>query len=254
MLFAARAHSIKDIHFLARAGFELAEVDWLEPDVARSQMKELAALRDRTGIGYLAHGPKEGNPFTTEHHGPVLGPKVDRLIDLAGELGIPVYTQHLWLDARFVPPEILDAKVELLARWTERAQQAGVILCIENLSEHAAHFAPAFEQIPELRMTLDLGHGQILPPTSRSGSTVNASFELITQHAERIRHVHLHDNHGGERSRDDLHMPLGEGCVDFRGILRALYAAGYTGAFSFELGLAHVEEGRMLVRELWDRR
>ena len=104
MRFAARAHSLDDITFLAQAGFELAEIDWLEPDVARAQMGELAALRDRTGIGYLAHGPKEGNPFTTEHHGPVLGPKVDALIDLAGELGIPLYTQHLWLDARFVPP------------------------------------------------------------------------------------------------------------------------------------------------------
>ena len=254
MQFAARAHCLDDITFLAQAEFELAEIDLLEPDVVRSQMKELAALRDRTGIGYLAHGPKEGNPFTTEHHGPVLGPKVDQLIDLAGELGIPVYTQHLWLDARFMPPKILDAKVKLLARWTKRAQQAGVTLCIENLSEHAAHFAPAFEQIPALRMTLDLGHGQILPPTSPSGGTVNAAFELIAQHAERIRHVHLHDNHGGERSRDDLHLPLGEGCVDFCGILHVLHTAGYAGAFSLELGLEHVEHGRVLVRELWDKR
>jgi sugar phosphate isomerase/epimerase len=215
-------------------------------------MVELAALRDRTGIGYLAHGPKEGNPFTTEHHGPVLGPKVDQLIDLAGELGIPLYTQHLWLDARFVPPEILDAKVKLLARWTERARQAGVTLCIENLSEHASHFAPAFDRIPGLQMTLDLGHGQILPPTCPSGDTVNASFELLEQHAGRIRHVHLHDNHGGQRSRDDLHMPLGEGCIDFRGILAALRAAGYDGAFSFEVGLEHVEQGRALVRVLWE--
>jgi sugar phosphate isomerase/epimerase len=253
MHFAARAHSLADVEFLAQAGFELAELDWLEPDLVRPQMGELAALRDRTGIGYLAHGPKEGNPFTTEHHGPVLGPQVDQLLDLAGELGIPLYTQHLWLDARFVPPEILAAKIELLGRWTARARQAGVTLCIENLSEHAAHLAPAFDRIPDLRMTLDLGHGQILAPT-RSESAVNACFELIeayAQHRPRIRHVHLHDNHGGDRSRDDLHLPLGEGCIDFRGILGALHAAGYGGAFSFEIGLEHVERGRELVHEMW---
>jgi sugar phosphate isomerase/epimerase len=216
-------------------------------------MDELAALRARTGIGCLAHGPKEGNPFTTAHHGPVLAPKVDRLLDLAGEAGIPLYTQHLWLDARFVPPEIFDAKLALLARWAERARQAGVTLCIENLSEHAAHFAPAFERIPDLWLTLDLGHGQILAPT-QSGAPVNASYELIEQHVSRIRHVHLHDNQGGDSVRDDLHLPIGKGCVDFCGILSALRAAGYDGAFSFELGLEHVEQGRSLVREIWDTR
>lgn len=35
MLFAARAHSLDDVVSLAQAGFELAEIDWLEPDRAR---------------------------------------------------------------------------------------------------------------------------------------------------------------------------------------------------------------------------
>ena len=257
-MIAARAHSLGDVAFLAQAGFDLAEVDWLEPDQARAQMGELADLRARTGIGYLAHGPKEGNPFTTAHHGPVLEPKVNQLLALAGELGIPLYTQHLWLDARFVPPEVLEAKVELLARWTARARRAGVTLCIENLSEHAAHFAPAFERIPALQMTLDLGHGQILAPAVEGDpeARINACFELIAayaQHSSRIRHVHLHDNHGGDTARDDLHLPLGQGVVDFPGILRALRTAGYAGAFSLEVGLEHVEQGRAWVRELWNR-
>jgi sugar phosphate isomerase/epimerase len=241
---------------LAQVGFECAEIDWLEPAAVRCQMDELARLRDRAGIAYLAHGPKEGNPFTTDHHAAVLEPKVSQLLDLAGEMSIPLYTQHLWLDARFVPPDILAAKVELLARWTERAQQAGVTFCIENLSEHAAHFAPAFGQIPDLYLTLDIGHGQILAPVSRADSEarVNACFELIQAyafHEDRIRHVHLHDNHGGDRSRDDLHLPLGEGCVDFRGILHALRDVGYGGALCFEIGLEHVERGRKMVRRMW---
>ena len=258
MRFAARAHSLDDVRFLAQARFEAAEIDWLEPELARAQMGELAALRAQTGIAYLAHGPKEGDPFTTAHHGPLLGPQVEALLDLAGELGIPLYTQHLWLDARFVPPEILAAKVALLARWTERARQAGVTLCIENLSEHAAHFTPAFEQVPGLQMTLDLGHGQILAPTVQDDpapasqrARINAAFELIEHHGARIRHVHLHDNRGGDRVRDDLHLPLGKGNVDIPGILGALREAGYDGAFSFEVALEHVERGRELVREMW---
>jgi len=99
------------------------------------------------------------------------------------------------------------------------------VLCIENLSEHADHFAPAFRRLPELCMTLDLGHGEIL-------SRPNASFGFITHFPERMRHVHLHDNRGGSEVRDDLHLPVGAGCVDFTGILRELRTVGYDGGFS----------------------
>jgi sugar phosphate isomerase/epimerase len=250
MYFGARAYSLDDVEFLAEAGFEFAEIDWRDPDLVRPQMDELAMLRFKYDVDYLAHGPKEGNPFSTDHHATWLEPTVNRLLDLAGEMGIPIYTQHLWLDARFIKPEILAAKVELLGRWAERAQQAGVTLCIENLSEHADHFAPAFEQVPGLGLTLDLGHGQILAPED----TGNASFELIARFADRIRHVHLHDNQGGDRSKDDLHLPIGKGKVDFPGILRALHETGYDGGFSFEVKLEHVERGRELVREMWSAR
>ena len=194
--------------------------------------------------------PKRAIPFSTDHHATWLEPTVNQLLDLAGDVGIPLYTQHLWLDARFVKPDILAAKVELLARWDEHARQAGVTLCIENLSEHADHFAPAFEQIPGLGLTLDLGHGQILAPEDKG----NASFELIECFAERIWHVHLHDNLGGDRSKDDLHLPIGQGKVDFAGILHALRETGYDGGFSFEVKLEHVERGREIVRECGMRR
>jgi sugar phosphate isomerase/epimerase len=248
MYLGARAYSIEDVEFLAEAGYDFAEVDWQELDVVRAQMGELSVLRAQHGIDYLAHGPNEGDPFGTDHHATWLEPTVNRLLDMAGEMEIPLYTQHLWLDARFVSAEIVAAKIELLGRWTERAQRAGVTLCIENLSEHADHFAPAFERVPGLGLTLDLGHGQILAPEERG----NASFELIDRFADRIRHVHLHDNLGGDRSRDDLHLPLGQGKVDFAGILRALREAGYGGGFSLEVKLQHVERGRARICELWD--
>jgi sugar phosphate isomerase/epimerase len=249
MYLGARAYSLEDVEFLAEAGYDFAEIDWVEPEVVRAQVGELAILRDKYDIAYLAHGPKEGNPFATDHHATWLEPTVNQLLDLAGEMSIPLYTQHLWLDARFVSAEVLAAKVELLARWTERAARAGVTLCIENLSEHADHFAAAFGQVPDLGLTLDLGHGQILPPPD----TGNAAFELIARFAYRIRHVHLHDNHGGDRSRDDLHLPIGAGTVDFSGILRALRATGYDGGFSFEVKLEHVARGREMVCEMWKK-
>jgi len=94
-------------------------------------------------------------------------------------------------------------------------------------------------------MTLDLGHGQLL-------SRPNAAFDFIARFPGRIRHVHLHDNHGGTGVEDDLHLPVGEGSVDFAAILRDLRAAGYDAGFSFEIKAAYVEQSRDAIREMWN--
>lgn len=243
MHFGARAYSLDDIEFLAEADFEFAELDWKDPATLHAQMAELAMLRAKYGIVYLAHGPNETNPFDAGELSRVLGPMVCQLLDLAPELDIHLYTQHLWLDPRFVSAETIARKLDLLETWVGHAARAGVTLCIENLSEHADHFAPAFERLPGLYMTLDLGHAEIL-------SQPNAAFDLIARFPERIHHVHLHDNHGGSGVQDDLHLPVGKGRVDFASILGQLSAAGYSGVLSFEIPRKHLVRSRQAIRAI----
>jgi sugar phosphate isomerase/epimerase len=134
-------------------------------------------------------------------------------------------------------------KIDLLGMWVERAACSGVTLCIENLSEHAPHLAPALERLPRLAITLDLGHGEIL-------SQPNAAYGIIERFPRRIRHVHLHDNYGGNTVQDDLHLPIGQGNIDFSSILRSLLAAGYDGRFSFEVPREHVIQCREAIRTM----
>lgn len=243
--FGARAYSLDGIKYLAETGFTFAEIDWKDPRVVSAELAQLVALQDRYGIVYLAHGPNERNPFDIDGIVEVMGPTVCQLLGLAPKLGIALYTQHLWLDSRFMSAEAIARKLDVLETWTEHAARAGVTLCIENLSEHADHFAPAFRRLPALCMTLDLGHGEIL-------SRPNAAFDFIARFPDRIRHVHLHDNHGGTEVKDDLHLPVGEGSIDFAAILRELRAAGYDGGFSFELQPEHVVQSRDAIREMWN--
>ena len=245
MVFGARAYSLDGVRFLAEAGFEFAEIDWKDPASVGAELAELAALRDRYGIVYLAHGPNERDPFDVDEIVAVMGPTVCQLLGLAPQLGIAVYTQHLWLDSRFMSAGAIARKLDLLETWTEHAVRAGVALCIENLSEHADHFAPAFRRLPELYMTLDVGHGGIL-------SRPNAAFDFVARFPDRIRHVHLHDNHGGTGVRDDLHLPIGAGSIDFVAILRELRATGYDGGLSFELESEHLEQSRDAIRQMWN--
>jgi sugar phosphate isomerase/epimerase len=243
MRFGARAYSPQGARRVAEAGFDFVEIDWKDPRALRAQWSELEEVQDRYAVVYLAHGPSEQNPFDIAQIVDELGPLVCKLLLLAQRAGIALYTQHLWLDPRFVSDGVIAHKLDLLETWLEVAQRAGVVFCIENLSEHADHFAPAFRRMPALAMTLDLGHGEIL-------SEPNAAFGFVARFPERIRHVHLHDNHGGKGVKDDLHLPVGEGRVDFQGVLRALQGAGYAGGFSFEVDLEHAVAGREAISSL----
>jgi len=108
------------------------------------------------------------------------------------------------------------------------ATEKNVMLCLENLSEQYESFALAFDAIPDLRMTLDIGHAQLL-------SKENTSFDFIEHLYDKIGHIHVHDNFGGTSVKDDLHLPLGDGVVDFPKIFSMLRARGYRSTMTMEV-------------------
>ncbi len=99
---------------------------------------------------------------------------------------------------------------------------------LENLSETAEDFEPVIDQVPDLGLTLDVGHANL-------GGSENKSIAIIEKFGRLIRHVHLHDNRGGQSKDDDLHLPIGTGTVDFPGIMAALLRAGYDGTMTLEV-------------------
>lgn len=99
--------------------------------------------------------------------------------------------------------------------------------------------------------TAGVGADARLGPRPDSGRAERC-LGLIARFPDRIRHVHLHDNHGGSGVAADLHLPIGHGCVDFAGILGLLRKAGCDDGFSFEIPLSQVERGRQAIARLWD--
>ena len=246
MKIGARAYEIEDIKFLGKSGFDFAEIDLKNPDLVQAQLPDLTRLKKEYGISYLAHGPNEPSPFDADEIDRIMTPVLSRLFELAGKLDITVYTQHLWLDQRFIEEKTISRKLALLDKWIEAADGNGIRLCIENLSELPDHFSLAFNRIPGLSMTLDVGHGELLSP-------VNTAYGFIRRFSHRIRHVHVHDNFGGNDVKADRHLPIGEGRVDFDRILADLIKSGYTGTFSLELKGAHVLSGRRELEKIFEK-
>ena len=77
-------------------------------------------------------------------------------------------------------------------------------------------------------MTLDIGHGQLL-------SKENTAIDYIKLAFKRIAHVHVHDNLGGTSVKDDLHLPVGDGSIDYPKILGMLKEKGYDSTITMEI-------------------
>jgi sugar phosphate isomerase/epimerase len=227
-IIGGRAHTLEEVRAVASLGFPFAEISLDDAEQAEGMLAELLELRERTGISYIAHYPNEGNPFDADALKRVFVPKIKGLVDVSVKLCIEKATIHFWMDKRWAPAELVSKKIALLGDMTTYAEERGLALCLENLSERFDSFEPAFEAVPSLRMTLDIGHAQLL-------SSSNTSFGFIEHAFDRIAHLHAHDNNGGTSVRDDLHLPLGQGSVDFPSIFGELRRRGYASTVTMEV-------------------
>lgn len=241
-IIGGRAHTLEHVHEMARLGYPFAEISVYDPDEMARSLDDFLALREKYGIYYLAHYPNEGNPFDAKALEENFVPKMKKLIEVTHELGIERGTLHFWIDKRWAEPSLLSAKTGLLSEMVAAASDKGITLCIENLTEQYESFAAAFDEIPDLRMTLDIGHAELL-------SSENTSFNFIRHLFDKIEHVHVHDNHGGKSVKDDLHLPLGEGKVDYPRILTMLQEREYRHTVTMELKPEEMPQTKQVIEE-----
>lgn len=243
MKIGGRAHSLKDVEYIGKIGLDFAEISLLDPVKDRLNMPPWKTLQDKYQLDYLAHGVKEGNPWELNNLQKIFSPIMKGLIDLAHELSIGLITIHFWLDHRFIQSETILGKIEILKRLVDYADTKRVIICLENMSEWGDDFAWVFQTVPGLRLTLDVGHGELLSP-------INTSYELITRYTARLCHVHIHDNNGGDRVEDDLHLPLGQGSIDFYSILKLLQTSGYDRTLTMEVEPSSFLAGKKYIHQI----
>jgi sugar phosphate isomerase/epimerase len=128
----------------------------------------------------------------------------------------------------------------------DAAKEAGVALAVETLGLYYTELIFLFDRCPEMKIALDIGHGQILARRNRA-------LSLIDPFLDRIKMVNVHDNYGCdlvdeyhslkqkrevsyEETRElarkyDTHLSIGEGKIDFEPIFKKLKQRGYDGRF-----------------------
>lgn len=243
MLIGGRTHSLEDIEYAGEMGLDFAEISLIYPQEDSVKIGLLKELKNRFNLFYLAHGPKEGDPWDVGKLKSSFVPRIKELIKLAKELDISILTIHFWIDRRFLDKTTISEKIHILEEMVNYGVRKDVVVSIENLSEDWEDFSPAFERIKDLGLTLDIAHGELL--TER-----NTSFQLMENLGHRLRHVHIHDNRGGNSVKDDLHLPLGEGTIDFRAILKELLRIQYFGTLAMEIKPQWFLKGREMIEKI----
>jgi sugar phosphate isomerase/epimerase len=122
---------------------------------------------------------------------------------------------------------VAEPGTRLLRRVGERAGDLGVQVAVENMlpANAMAPFDLLAEvvgrvDLPNVGICLDTGHAHVV------GSVTDA----VAAFGSRIRHVHVHDNHGSV----DEHLAPTLGTIDWPGAVAALRAIDYRGALSLE--------------------
>jgi len=117
-----------------------------------------------------------------------------------------------------------------LSHLLKEADRLNLSVCVENLMPSSLalvrpeEFDSVFEMFPKAKLTLDTGHAHIAGGTQRI-------LAFIERFSDRIGHVHASDNFG----RNDDHLPIGAGTVDFPAVVKALQEIGYDDTITLEV-------------------
>jgi sugar phosphate isomerase/epimerase len=184
--------------------------------------RNLAAAQ-AAGLRYSVHGPfgytgiwdldeAERLKALDEHR---------RHLEASAGIGAQLYVVHPDWHPEVEPrdPAViaqLDRSFETLASWQD---EYGVEIVVENMpGAGRSHFThPGDLDLRGLGLILDVGHASI------SGCL----DDWLDDPRARLRHLHVHDNHG-EGDHDDPHLGLGDGVIDAAAVMAAARDAGAT--------------------------
>ncbi len=228
---------LQEIHEIGRMGFDYLELTMDSPQahhtVIRKQRRDVLDTLDRYGMAVVCHLPtfvstadlteslREASIQET-----ILSLKEASDLKPLKAVLHPSFIQGL---GAMMKEQARQYAMEAMDRVMEEAEQVSFPICVENLFPRS-HSLVNPEDFVELRrrffsarLALDTGHAHI-----GGGERLMA---FIAKHSGRIGHVHASDNSG----RDDEHLPIGAGSIDFPRVVKALSEIGYDDTVTLEV-------------------
>lgn len=243
---------LKEIHRIHEDGFDLVDLTLEPPAAWLPDGREVGRLVSDLGLSAVGH---------TAYYLPLASPWPElrtaardlfrRGLDVFAEAGIRLVNVHPDQRVPLHPVEKLRAaNAEAIGQLVIDAAQRDITIMVENLDNlfsNTGDLRPIFEDVPDARFHLDVGHANL-----RLGrGEPNRTEDLLEAFGDRLAHVHVSDNTGGT---EDKHLPLGAGRIDWRREIRVLKRHGYDGSVTLEVfsrEREHLRTSRRLWLEWW---
>jgi sugar phosphate isomerase/epimerase len=243
MLFGAMNFPVKpvaqELETIAELGFDYLELTMDPPEahhtVVREQRDDLMQALERHGMRLVCHLPSF--LFTADLSPALRAASVDELIatlDVAASLDpmkVVLHPSYVTGLGSFVADRAKKYGLKSLESIVGHADRLGLTLCLENMFPRANSltspddFVEVLERFPSLMLTLDTGHANI------GSKGAKRCLEFLSRFPDRIKHVHASDNFG----KDDNHLPIGAGTIEFPRIMKRLAEIGYDETITLEV-------------------
>lgn len=249
---------LEEIEEVGRMGFDYVELTMdppeATPDKILSQKKSILNLLDHYQMEIVGHLPTF--VWTSDLYESLRKASVQEnliALEVSAELGIkkavlhPGYIMGL---GKFILNKAKEYGMKSIETILKKAGDLRIVLCIENMFpqsnflSHPQEFQEVFDTFPDLRLTLDIGHANL-------GGGKNKALEFIHRYGYRINHVHANDNFG----KEDNHLPIGAGIIDFEKILRELKQSSYDDTITLEVfsrDKDYLKISKEKVRRMWE--
>ncbi|HXZ90750.1 MAG TPA: sugar phosphate isomerase/epimerase [Candidatus Dormibacteraeota bacterium] len=253
---------LPQIGMFKKLGFDYVEVGMEEPAatprILMEQKNEIItalAVNAMSALGHTAYWVGFGSSHEKVRQGWVMEGK--EMVRAASELGISLLNFHFY--SRF-------GTVGVTERWRETfmrnftnsmrelaqfAAQRGIGLMLENVPPENGHplesltyFSQVMSAVPALKFHFDVAHAFI-------ENRMKGVKEYLETFNGRLAHIHMHDNHG----KRDEHLPLGEGKIDLRKVVRLLKDYQYNRTVTFEVftSLPDAVHSRRRFEKIWEQ-
>ncbi len=250
---------LDEIEEIGQMGFDFIELKMDPPEATPekilSQKTSILTLLERYKMDIVGHLPTF--VWTSDLYESLRKVSVQEnlnALEASAELGIkkvvlhPGYIMGL---GKFIFDKAKEYGMESIRTILKKAGDLGITLCIENMFpqsnflSHPREFQEVFDTFPDLRLTLDIGHANL-------GPEKNKALEFIHRYGYRISHVHVNDNFG----KEDNHLPIGAGIIDFEKILKELKQSLYDETITLEVfsrDRDYLKISKEKIRRIWDK-
>lgn len=238
----------KEISRIAGLGFGFVDLT-LEPPKTRPEQvdaRKISFALEQHGLGVIGHTAYYlpfASAFDSIQAAAIA--EAEKCLHVFADVGAKWMNLHLDCRVPGYDPDYINRRnVAAISALLPASERLGVGLMVENTDgDDGETLAPVLDALPTVGLHLDVGHANL---GTRKSNTVS----LLARYGDRLRHVHLSDNKG----KNDDHLAIGAGTIDWKRELKAIKSSGYDGFLTLETFYgdhALLTYGRDKVAALW---